>query len=123
MDKRQEKVTVMVTFFKGEVRLILKKSTFAKITYTYTAIVGIAFTIYTLNVAGPPDWQAPAGEQTHNLLFFAGLLFIAMILIAIETANYREKGDEEEKVKKGTVYSGLSLAVVFVVWRVLMGIY
>jgi hypothetical protein len=78
----------------------LKKSTFAKITYIYFAIVVIAFTIYVLTVAGPPDWQAPVAEQKHNLLLFAGLLFIGMVLISIETANYREKGDKEEKVKK-----------------------
>jgi cell division protein FtsW (lipid II flippase) len=101
----------------------LKKSTFAKITYIYFSIVVIALTIYVLTVAGPPDWQAPVAEQKHNLLLFAGLLFIGMVLISIETVNYREKGDKEQKSKKSAVYSGLSLAVVFLVWRLLMGIF
>jgi NADH:ubiquinone oxidoreductase subunit 6 (subunit J) len=97
----------------------LKKKTLTIIAYTYGFIVIIAFGIYAVNVADK-NWMIDFQEQKYNLLLFCILFFIAVILTSIDGAGIRDKG---KKIKKSTIYAGLSIAVIFIVWRILRALF
>ncbi|MEH7346253.1 hypothetical protein V7122_20630 [Bacillus sp. JJ1532] len=97
----------------------MKKKTFTIITYTYLLSVIIAFVIYAFNVADE-NWTVDFQEQKYNLLTFCILFFIALLLTSIDGAGVRDKG---RKIKKTTIYAGLSIAGFFLVWRIIIAIF
>jgi len=78
----------------------------------------IVFIIYAFQVADE-NWKVQLDGQRGNLMIFAGLLLIGMILASIEFAGINQKGN---KVTKSTIYGGLSIAAFFLVWRLMMAI-
>lgn len=81
-------------------------------------MVIIAFVIYAFNVADE-NWSVDFQKQKYNLLIFCFLFFIALLLTSIDGAGVRDKG---KRIKKSTIYVGLTIAVIFIVWRLLMAI-
>lgn len=65
------------------------------------------------------NWMIDLKYEKNNLLIFGGLFFIALILTSIDAAGVRDKGT---KVQMSTVYGGITIAVFFLVWRLLIGI-
>lgn len=79
----------------------------------------VIFVIYATQVADE-NWMIDFREEKNNLILFAGLFFIALILTSIDGAGVRDKGN---KVTLNMIYGGLSLAIFFLVWRLLIGIF
>lgn len=96
----------------------MRKKHFTLITYSYIILVVIVFIIYAFQVADE-NWQVQLDGQRGNLMIFAGLLFIGVILASIEFAGINQKGN---KVTKSTIYGGLSVAAFFLLWRLMMTI-
>lgn len=96
----------------------MRKKHFTLITYSYIILVVIVFIIYAFQVADE-NWQVQLDGQRGNLMIFAGLLFIGVILASIEFAGINQKGN---KVTKSTIYGGLSVAAFFLLWRLMMAI-
>lgn len=97
----------------------MKKKTFTILTYTYYLIVVVAFVIFAFNTADK-DWTIDFQEQKYNLLIFLFLFFIALLLTSIDGAGVRNK---DEKIKRSTIYAGLSIAGFFLVWSLLMALF
>ncbi|MBT2642283.1 hypothetical protein J7I80_08605 [Bacillus sp. ISL-41] len=97
----------------------MKKETWTKITYSYLLLVGVAFAIYAFNVADE-NWNIDFEEQKNNIYIFLALSFVAVILTAVDAAGVRENS---KNVGKKAIYGGLSLAALFVVWRLLVTIF
>lgn len=55
----------------------------------------------------------------RDITIFLALLFIGVILSAINLAGIHEKSS---KVTKSMVYAGLSIMVLFLVWRAMMAL-
>ncbi|MDQ0157132.1 hypothetical protein [Robertmurraya andreesenii] len=96
----------------------MDKKKFSIFTYCYIVLVVIVFIIYAFQVADE-NWKVQLDGQRGNLMIFAGLLLIGMILASIEFAGINQKGN---KVTKSTIYGGLSIAAFFLVWRLMMAI-
>lgn len=94
----------------------MDKKKFSIITYSYLAFVVVLFVFYAVQVADE-NWVIDLEGQSGNILIFIALLFIGVILSAINLAGIHEKSN---KVTKGMVYGGLSIMVLFLVWRVMM---
>lgn len=88
------------------------------ITCIYLIVFVSLFAVYVSQVADE-NWQIQLDGQKGNLIIFAGMAFIGMILTAINFAGVDEKGN---KVTKRTVYGGLSVAAFFLIWRAMMAI-
>ncbi|WP_102349128.1 hypothetical protein [Bacillus sp. Marseille-P3661] len=97
----------------------MKKSLFTKLVYSYFILVIIAFAIYGFNVADA-NWEVNVQEEKPTLILFTVLFGIALVLLSIDGAGVRDKGT---KIKRSTIYAGLSIAVFFLIWRLLMGIF
>lgn len=96
----------------------MDKKKFTIFTYSYLGLVVILLVFYFSQVADE-NWEFELDGQRGNLSIFLGLLFIGLILAAIDFAGIREKSS---KVTKNAIYGGLSVAAFFLVWRLLMAI-
>lgn len=76
--------------------------------------------IFYFSQVADENWEFELDGERGNLSIFLGLLFIGLILAAIDFAGIREKSS---KVTKNTIYGGLSVAAFFLVWRLLMAIF
>lgn len=97
----------------------MSKKKFTAFTYFYVALVILIFSIYAFRVMDA-NWEIDMASQRGNLTIFAGLIFIALILTAIDFAGINEKSN---KVTKSTLYGGLSVAAFFLVWRLMIQIF
>ena len=97
----------------------MKKNTLFVITWLYGILLVISFVIYAYHVADE-NWTINTEEQRTNLTTFAVAIFFALILYSINAVTHREEGDT---VKKNHVYAGLSIAAIFIVWRLSVTIF
>ncbi|MDQ0157133.1 hypothetical protein [Robertmurraya andreesenii] len=96
----------------------MDKKKFTIVTYSYLGLVVLLLVFYFSQVADE-NWEFELDSQRGNLSIFLGLLFIGLILAAIDFAGINEKGN---KITKSTIYGGLSIAAFFLVWRLMMAI-
>lgn len=97
----------------------MDKKKFSIFTYSYIGLVVIVFVIYAFQVADE-NWKVQLNGQEGNLFILLGLIFIGLILASIDFAGIHEKGS---KLTKSSIYGGLSVAVFFLVWRLMMAIF
>lgn len=97
----------------------MKKKHFSLITNIYYLLIIGLFVIYASQVTDD-NWKIDLTYEKNNLLIFGGLFFIALILTSIDAAGVRDKGS---KVQFNTVYAGLSIAICFLVWRLMLSIF
>lgn len=91
----------------------MNKKRFTIFTYCYLGLVVLLLVFYFSQVADE-NWEFELDGQRGNLSIFLGLLFIGLILAAIDFAGINEKSN---KITKSTIYGGLSIAAFFLVWR------
>lgn len=98
--------------------VILDKKIFSIVTYSYLSLLVIIFAIYAFRVADENGVIELEGQR-ENIFIFLGLLFIGVILSAVNLAGIHEKSS---KVTKGMIYGGLSVAAFFLIWRAMMAL-
>ena len=91
-------------------RLDKKKLTI--ISYIYTFFVVGAFALYGYL----RNWSVDVREEPFPILVFIVLMFIGAILAGIDFIGEKEK---RRKVDKKTVIGGITIALIFIVWRTL----
>ncbi len=96
----------------------MDKKKFTIVTYSYLGLVVLLLVFYFSQVADE-NWEFELDSQRGNLSIFLGLLFIGLILAAIDFAGINEKSN---KITKSTIYGGLSIAAFFLLWRLMMAI-
>ncbi|MDZ5474416.1 hypothetical protein SM124_22230 [Bacillus sp. 31A1R] len=97
----------------------MKKKTFTIVTYIYYFVLIISFSIYAFRVTDE-NWEVDFQEQKMNLLYFAILFFIAVILTSIDGAGVRDKGTT---ISIKTIIGGLGIAAIFLTWKILISIF
>lgn len=97
----------------------MKKKHLSILTNVYYLLIIGLFVIYAFQVTDV-NWEIDLTYEKDNLLIFGGLFLIALILTSIDAAGVRDKGT---KVQMSAVYGGISIAVTFLVWRLLIGIF
>jgi hypothetical protein len=105
------------TFKKG--MRILDKKLLSSISGIYVVLVIGGFFTWAFSVR-QPDGTIDILKYMDIVLIFLGLIFIGVILAGISLAAVNEKSS---KIGKKTIISGLAIALVFLVWRVMMGIF
>ncbi|TKC17083.1 hypothetical protein FA727_13590 [Robertmurraya kyonggiensis] len=96
----------------------MDKKIFSIVTYSYLSLLVIIFVIYAFQVADE-NWVIELDGQRENIFIFFGLLFIGVILSAVNLAGIHEKSN---KVTKGMIYGGLSVAAFFLIWKAAMAL-
>ncbi|WP_210367644.1 hypothetical protein [Bacillus sp. REN3] len=92
----------------------MKKTKFSRFENIYFVSVFTAFGIYAYNVQ--ENWIIDVGDQLYNLMFFAFLFFVGMILTAIKATS------KDGTVNKKAVLAGVSIAIVFALWRIVVAV-
>jgi hypothetical protein len=87
----------------------MNKKTLSRIAAVYTILVLGGFLIYAFTIQ----------ENWIIVVTFVVLASIGLILAGISAASLRDEG---KKVSKKAIYTGLSIAVFFLLWRVSMGL-
>jgi hypothetical protein len=93
----------------------MEKKSLNIVKHTYVGILFVSFLVYFYNVQ--ENGEIDIGKHKYDLLLFGFLFFIGAILAAIDIASLKDKGT---KISKTAVYSGLALALFFIVWRLAM---
>lgn len=93
-----------------------KLLTYISAIYTCLVIGGFFIYGYTIQENGVIDPK----EHSTGILIFIVLGIIAVMLAGIDAAGTRDKS---KKLNKKALYAGLSIAVFFLVWRILMSIF
>ncbi len=99
--------------------IILKKSTLTLIAWVYTLLFIIGFSIYVYNTMDS-NWNIDFTGREVELTILIIALVIGLLLHSIDGAGVRDK---EKKVSKKNLYAGLSIAVFFLVWRLLVSVF
>lgn len=92
----------------------MKKINFSRFENIYFFAVFAAFGIYAYNVQ--ENWIIDVGDQLYNLMFFALLFFIGMVLTGIKAAS------KDGTVNKKAILFGVSIALIIGIWRVLVNV-
>lgn len=93
-----------------------KLLTYISAIYTCLVIAGFFIYGYTIQENGMIDPK----EHSIGILIFIVLGIIAMILAGIDAAGVR---NDSKKINRKVLYAGLSIAVFFLVWRMVMSIF
>jgi uncharacterized membrane protein len=93
----------------------MKRKSFARFVNLYTFFVVAGFCIYAYNVQD--NWIIPFQEEKYTLFAFAILMLLGAVLGGIDLAALKAK---ENKIRLKTIYSGMAIGVIFIVWRLLV---
>lgn len=96
----------------------MNKKLLTYITIIYACLVVGGFFIYGYSIQ--ENGMIDPKEHSTGMLIFLVLGFIGLIMAGINGAGTR---DNSKRVNRKTVYAGLSIAVFFAVWRILMSFY
>lgn len=96
----------------------MNKKLFTYISFIYTGLVIVGFFIYGYSIQ-ENEMIDPKGHSTGILIFIV-LGVIALILASIEAAGVR---DNSKRVSRKAVYAGLSIAIFFLLWRIIVSIF
>ncbi|MGD6845165.1 hypothetical protein ACQCVH_21935 [Bacillus infantis] len=95
----------------------MNKKTLSRIAAVYTILVLGGFLIYAFTIQ--ENWIIDTQKYFNQIVTFVVLASIGLILAGISAASLRDEG---KKVSKKAVYTGLSIAVFFLLWRISMGL-
>lgn len=94
----------------------INKYTKFKNFYLISLVVGLGIYFYLKVENNTLNMQ----EERFNLIIIIILLIIGAVIVGIEMAA-RQKN--EKFISKSTIYGGLSIAAVFIVFRLLMSVF
>jgi hypothetical protein len=94
----------------------VKKRTLTPIAFIYNTIVFGGFFLWGYFVQKEEGVINPSKHEIPLIIFVAFML-IGVVLAGIDFSGEKEKG---KKISRKTVITGVSIAVLFLVWRILM---
>jgi hypothetical protein len=96
----------------------MNKRLLTYLSFIYTGLVIVGFFIYGYSIQ--EDGMIDPKEHSTGIFIFIVLGVIALILAGIDAAGVR---DNSKRVSRKAIYAGLSIAVFFLMWRILLSIY
>lgn len=96
----------------------MKKRALTPITYLYTFIVFGLFAVWAYDVEKESGVIDPKDHQT-TLIIFVAFMIVGLILAGIDFSSEKEKGN---KITRKSVITGVTIALLFLVWRVFMSL-
>ncbi|WP_210367645.1 hypothetical protein [Bacillus sp. REN3] len=97
----------------------MKVRNFELSVYVYNTIVVGSFFIWGYSVQEEEGLIVPS-EHELLLVIFIFFMFIGLILAGMNLSSIKEKG---EKVSRKMVLTGLCIALLFLIWRIMMSIF
>jgi uncharacterized membrane protein len=93
----------------------MRRIVFARLVNLYSFFVIISFSIYAYNVQD--NWIIPFQEEKYTLLAFAILMLFGAVIGGIDLVALKAS---ENHIRLKTIYSGMAIGVVFIVWTLLV---